>query len=142
MKDEYSFDYKPGFKRTPTWAMAGGVKSWVNNMPENILANQFPLTPRIFVDNALVESFFKQRLNREEEITGFFGNEDLDRVFPQKFDQCQPSFGYPCQFKKLCFGHVEDPLKEGFVWREPHHESERVQLGLSDDGSEEIKEEA
>lgn len=130
-KDETVYEYKAGFRRYATWELEGGVKAWVESMPDNVLTNQFPMTAPIFVNDDLVGSFFKQRLNREKEIISFNGDEeDLDRVFPQKFDKCEPSFGFGCEFKKICHGHVADPLTEGFSQREPHHEAERIQLGL------------
>lgn len=133
-QDQISYEYKSGFKRYPTWELEGGLKKWVNDMPDEVLANQFPLTPLIYVNEDLVASFFRQRLLREKEITAVAGQtldqDTLDRVFPQKFDQCQPSFGWNCQYKKLCHGHVDDPLQEGFIEREPHHDLEREQLGL------------
>jgi hypothetical protein len=128
--DQIQYAYKAGFKRTATWEMDGGVKKWVESMPDNILGDQFPMTLPIMVNDDLVKAFFRQRLIRETEIRGFFGNEDIDRIFPQRFDQCQPQFGWHCQYKKLCHGYVEDPLAEGFVLRDPHHEQERIQLGL------------
>lgn len=140
-KDETVYEYKAGFRRYATWELDGGVKAWVDNMPDNVLTNQFPMTAPIFVNDDLVKSFFRQRLTREKRVfTGVelvkqAANEDikndiLDTFFPQKFDQCEPSFGWACQFKKICHGHVPNPLDEGFVLREPHHEAERVQLGL------------
>jgi hypothetical protein len=123
-QDQVAYEFKAGFKRYPTWQLDGGVKAWINGMPENVLADQFPLTQPIMVNEDLVNSFFKQRLAREQEIASFYGNEDIDRIFPQKFDQCVPTFGKPCVFKKLCHGNVEDPLNDGFELRTPHHERE------------------
>lgn len=132
-EDSSQYEYKAGFKRFPTWELPGGVAKWVEDMPDSILANQFPLTPQIYVNEELVASFFRQRLIREMEIANFAEPNvgyNLDAVFPQKFDQCQPSFGWSCQYKKLCHGYVGDPLTEGFVKREPHHDLEREKLGL------------
>jgi hypothetical protein len=136
-QEQISYTYKAGYRRTATWEMQGGVKQWVDEMPENVLADQYPMTPPIPVNDDLIEAFFRQRLLREKEIAIAvnIGEYDdpvtgIDKVFPQRFDQCAPSFGYGCQFKKLCFGEVKDPLTEGYVLREPHHDQERIQLGL------------
>src|SRR6185503_10738340 len=67
-QDQVQYDYKAGFRRSPTWEMAGGVKAWVASMPDNVLADQFPMTAPIMVNDALVDKFFKQRLYREMEI--------------------------------------------------------------------------
>jgi hypothetical protein len=143
-QDQVAYDYKAGFRRSPTWELEGGTKKWVEDMPQNILASQFPMTPVISVNDDLVEAFFRQRLVREREIANAVGelyhpdspgnyDEDImDRAFPQKFDQCVPSFGWGCQYKKLCHGFVQDPLEEGYVLREPHHQQEREQMGLED----------
>ncbi len=126
--DQVSYEFKAGFKRSATWEMAGGVKAWIDRMPDNILANQFPLTAPIMVNDDLVESFFRQRLHREREIAAVAGLDlnvfDLDKVFPQRFDQCVPSFGYGCPFKKICHGEVSSPLEDGFEPRQPHHARE------------------
>jgi hypothetical protein len=133
-QDQVQYEFKAGFKRVPTWEMAGGVKAWVEGMPDTVLADQYPMTPQIMVDEQLVNDFFKQRLIREKEISTsvWEGEYDspvtgIDSVFPQRFDQCEPSFGYSCPFKKLCFGHVTDPLTEGYELRTPHHARELEQ---------------
>lgn len=132
-EDQVQYDYKAGFKRYATWELPGGVKAWVEGMPDLVLADQFPMTAPIMVDEDLIKSFFDQRLIREKEIADFissaFDNEEafkagLDKVFPQKFDQCVPNFGWACPYKKLCFGRPLDPLTEGYEFRTPHHEKE------------------
>lgn len=137
-QDQVRYDYAAGFKRYPTWELPGGVKKWVDDMPDEVLANQFPLTPQIYVNEDLVQSFFKQRLLREMEMQGFeYRSKDegrdnmLDEIYPQRFDQCKPSFGWGCSYTTICHGNIDDPLKAGFVPREPHHDAEREQLGLT-----------
>jgi hypothetical protein len=103
-------------------------------MPEETLAEQFPQTPPIFIKEAMLDRFFKQRAIRESEITLAIdlseGQPDdikeamLDTTFPQRFDKCVPSFGKPCPYRKLCFGDVSEPLSQGFQWRESHHDLE------------------
>lgn len=132
-KDEIQYSYKAGFYRRPTWEMEGGVKKWVETMPENILTDQFPMTAPIMVDNELITNFFIQRSKREEQIReGLQLMQEqpdeaaivMDEVFPQRFDQCVPSFGSACQFRKLCHGRVKNPLENGFSYRIPHHDRE------------------
>lgn len=134
-KDQIEYAYKAGFRRYATWELPGGVKSWIDGMPENILADQFPQTPMIMVNDDLVNAFFRQRLSREISIKGAVDAlnhlEDptehtavLDDAFPQHFDQCVPSFGYPCSYRKICHGEVKDPLNEGYEFRTPHHARE------------------
>jgi hypothetical protein len=128
-QDQVQYEYKAGFRRYPTWELPGGVKAWVESMPENVLTNQFPLTPPIFVNEDLVNKFFNQRLLREREIAdhlNLHGFQDimLDKVFPQHFDQCNPSYGWSCPYSKLCHGEVKDPLQEGYEFRVPHHARE------------------
>lgn len=131
--DQIQYDYKAGYRRFATWELTGGVKEWVEGMPENILANQFPLTAPIMVNESLVNDFFRQRLSREREIEYFHRQVDahpgtteqmMNQIFPQKFDQCVPSFGWPCEYRKLCHGQVTDPLEEGYELRTPHHARE------------------
>lgn len=140
-KGEIRYEYAAGFKRTPVWTLPGGVKKWVEEMPENILNDQFPMTPPIFVNDDLVKDFFDQRETREKEIELALGLMDgaepdetkpiMNVAFPQRFDQCDPGFGQkrrPCDFKILCHGHVEDPLSQGYKYRVPHHLPELEQF--------------
>lgn len=134
---EIRYDYKAGFKRVPTWELPGGTAAWVDSMPEDILGDQFPQTPPIFIKDHLVDAFFAQRAAREQEIkmaTQFLEQADaeateniLNVAFPQRFDQCIPYFGRPCSYLRLCHGGVDDPLLDGFTYRQPHHDLEIVQ---------------
>lgn len=139
-KDEFLYEFKYGTAKTPVWELDGGCKEWVSHMPEVVLADQFPQTPPIYIKEDLVENFFAQREMREMEIAGSIdailnAEEDevertLNLVFPQRFDQCTPSFGSPCPYSRLCHGYVSDPLSEGFTLREPHHADESQRFAL------------
>jgi hypothetical protein len=48
----------------------------------------------------------------------------MEVAFPQKFDSCSSYYGRDCEYKRICHGHVSDPLSEGWEWREPHHQLE------------------
>src|SRR5205814_10201562 len=48
-KTETRYEYAPGFKRSPVWQLDGGVRAWVESMPEEVLTNQFPQSPPIYV---------------------------------------------------------------------------------------------
>ena len=131
------YEYKAGFKRSPTWELSGGVKKWVEEMPEDVLANQFPMCPPIFVKDDLVNAFFQQQMMREHEISlalqmmEHLGAESVEGVmnmaFPQHFEQCSPAWGHGCQYKRLCHGHYNDPLEEGYLLRTAHHSPEEAQ---------------
>lgn len=135
-KTETVYEYKPGFKRVPTWDLDGGVAKWVNGMPEDVLSNQFPQTPLIFVKDEMLDSFFAQRMVREREIglatqmiESLGGDPSvraaiLDTAFPQRFDQCNPGWGHPCGFRDICHSGIDNPLEHGYVYRVPHHKLE------------------
>lgn len=137
-KDEISYEYRAGFKRFPIWELPGGVAEWVARMPDEVLRDQFPRTPLIFINEALVDAFFAQRTTREMEIAMAMEmikdaqtendaeavQQLLDTAFPQRFDQCIPTFGRPCIYRNLCFNRVADPLAQGYTFREPHHAPE------------------
>lgn len=133
-EDIISYDYKPGFKRTATWELPGGVEAWVEGMAEEVLAGQFPQTPPIHINNDLVDAFFMQRAHREREIQDavhVINSDDvsdetksviLDQTFPQIWDACSPAWGYGCGFKHLCHGQVDRPLEQGWLLRDVTHE--------------------
>ena len=126
------YEYQAGYKKFPVWEMEGGVKKWVEDMPENILGDQFPQAPPIFVKEELIDAFFQQRRWREKEIqtamqmveSGVDPSVMLDITFPQHFDKCQPYFGKPCSYRSLCFGDASNPLAKGYQERDTSHEEE------------------
>ena len=137
VKPEISYEYKAGFKKSPVWDLDGGMKAWVASMPENILTEQFPRTPPIFINEDLVETFFAQRFVRETEIDMTMNildvTEDdetkkmiLNSSFPQRFDQCSPGYGSNCPYRAMkgCHGVIKDPLNQGYILRESHHQPE------------------
>ena len=137
IKDIWSYEYKAGLKKYPTWMREGGVKQVVAEMPENILSQQFPQTPPIFINQGLVDSFFKQRAKREHairharellQVPGVETATILDEYFPQHFEECSPGWGTGCEFKRLCHGNVTDPLQLGFTMRQSHHQLEAEQI--------------
>jgi len=140
-KDQIAYEYKSGFFRVPTWELEGGVKGWVESMPSNVLADQFPQTAPIFVNDFLIDAFFKQQELRQRDIVavseylrGGEGTpegiqEAINDVFPQRFDQCRPSFGYECPYLKLCHSNAgENPLENGFVYRTLDHMQDFLDL--------------
>lgn len=132
---EISYTYKAGFKKFPVWELEGGLKKWVDEMPEEVLAEQFPQVPPVYYDANIAEAFFRQAVLREKEIeTGTkmmaaMGPEHLegmlDVLYPQNFEACQPSFGSGCPFVAVCHGCTgKSPYDLGFKAREPHHTTE------------------
>lgn len=123
-KDEFSYDYRPGFKKFPLWLKDGGVKDWVAGMSEEMIGEQFPRTPPIFPKDDLVDRFFQQRAYREFEIRNM-GPMAPQIVFQQNFQECSPGWGKPCSFRRLCHGQQgADPLDHGYMYRTPHHTPE------------------
>ena len=140
IKAVWSYDWRAGLKKYPIWLKPGGVKEWVDNMPEGMLSQQFPQVPPIFINDSLVDTFFRQTARRELDIRAARINIEhnpenaqqiLDEEFPQHFENCSPSFGRSCSYLKLCHGNVENPLNHGFDLRTSHHEQERRQHDAS-----------
>jgi hypothetical protein len=131
-KDQIAYEYRSGWKKTPVWELDGGVKKWVEEMPEEVIVDQFPQTPPIPVDDDLIEAFFAQQDVRQtaievgKEICANGGVDGystymLNTLFPQRFDQCLPAWGYECSYRPLCFGREMDPLVNGFSYRDVDH---------------------
>lgn len=143
-QDQVRYDYAAGFRRQPVWERSGGVRLWVSEMPDEILADQFPATPPIFVKEELVNAFLAQTTIREMDIAqtmhllanpGARGEDVteeslINATFPQHFEACQPAWGRGCSFKRLCHGRVDNPLEQGYVLREPHHQPEAEAFGV------------
>ena len=138
-KPIWSYEYKAGLKKFPIWQREGGVKQWLEDMPFQVLASQFPQTPPIFINQTIVEEFFEQQGLREIEIRAardavmgmdVFSNERRRiymKTFPKHFESCN-AWNRPCPYKRLCFGAPVDPLTIGFTPRYSHHQMEQDEL--------------
>jgi hypothetical protein len=137
-QDQISYEYKPGLKKSPVWEMDGGVKKWVEEMPEQILADQFPMTPPIFVNEDLIAAFLRQRAMREKQIHQAILDLEadpaatdviMDEVFPQRWDECYPAWGRPCTYARLCHGPQDvDPIEAGYQARSTEHQQPFIDL--------------
>lgn len=139
-KDRWSYTYVAGYKKYPIWERPGGVKEWIANMPDAILAEQFPQVPPIFINDSQIDAFFRQRATREayiKEAADSIADETLpdeqrqplmDHAFPQNFSKCNPSFGYGCSFSRICHGPAVDPLSMGYQLRDISHRDKFKEL--------------
>jgi hypothetical protein len=116
-----------GWKREPVWEVMG-IKAWVEALPESILAESFPRTEPIFLNQELIDAFLRQTVFRERVIRQAMTEPcDMDAVFPQCFGQCEGAYGSPCEYVDACWlPHIgEDPLRSGlYRERQFHHEGE------------------
>lgn len=131
--EQLGYKYLAGWNKTPTWMMPDGVKGWVAKMPEEILQEQFPQTPPIFLNRDLIDAFFRQQAVRQRLIQ--YAQVELDKdillpearqllmdeVFPQNFEECTPAWGGECNYRILCHGPQVDPLTLGFQSRTTDH---------------------
>lgn len=124
-----SYKYRKGWEKM---IQPGGAEQWIANMPEEMLSENFPMTPLIFPNPHLTHAFFEQRYHREMEIDMHRWSAEqtptpesiLDVVFPQTFDRCNPSIGYACPYQPICWDRLvaADPVgSRFFVERTPHH---------------------
>lgn len=130
---ETVYEYKNGYRRTPTWLLEGGVKKWVDEMPDQVLTEQFPEVPPIFPNPDHIRTFLSQRATREYEIRmsrellldpaldAASKTVILNNVFPQHYNACEPAWGFDCPRLHLCFG---DGVPNDPTYRKPHHKRE------------------
>jgi hypothetical protein len=132
---EYSHKYQKskGWEQFSAFDEFDNLEEWVGSMEPALLSEQFPVTGPIFPRDDIAETWFRQQLIREREVdhamlvlakqTSVDGIENvLDTYFRQNFSKCTPSFGFKCEFEKLCWiQHVKaDPLGSGlFVRKTP-----------------------
>lgn len=134
--DLWTHKWTRGYERTAVKNYPGGVREWIKKLPEEELQKVFGNSPPVTLNRELAAAYLVQTEMREEEIKNFHADErengivnDLDRVFPQHFNQCD-EFGkskQECRNKDLCFNPTTKkfPL-EVYKWREPHHENEKI----------------
>ena len=139
-RETWSYEYKAGLKKYPVWQRTGGVKRWVEEMPEDILMQQFPQVPPIFINDELIDAFFRQRAEREHQIRATRSldlndnavvQEVMDSVFPQHFEACNPGWGRGCSYRQICHGPKKAPLEMGFQLRQSHHQMEEDALNAN-----------
>jgi hypothetical protein len=128
MMPEYSYTYQrsKGWEAFSVAEEFDDLGDWVANMPSEIIIAQFPQTGPIMPRDDIAQTWFRQQLIREAEVAEAVRNLQqassdgevtsiLDRAFRQDFNKCQPSFGYECSFKNLCWvpSVGADPLASG-----------------------------
>lgn len=133
VKEMLSYEYRKGLRKFPVWELNGGQKRNIEGMPANVLADQFPMTAPIYVNDDLIEAWIRQSALREREVImakSLAESPDLQQIvmdgtFPQRFDKCVPAWGRACQFRNLCFGRADaNPLQMGYTVRQTREEKE------------------
>jgi len=152
---EWRYKYTAGNKwqRTPMWSTGTSMEDWIRNMPQEIAMNLVPRTPPIIIDRDLAETWWRQRVVKEERIkegkekllrlgvapnlgtgpraTGTAGAQRaqaiMDVHFPQHFDQCAPVIGFRCDYYDVCHSPTigDDPIGSGLYRRRPTY-AERI----------------
>src|SRR3990167_979437 len=140
-KEAISHEFKSGLKRTPIWNIEGGMSSWVNKIPSEVLSEQFPQTPLISINDAMCDDFFHQRALREQSISKIIpflkdpATQEsarkliLNTHYPQSFSQCSQAWGKECPFYRICHGPADvDPLSFGFIQKNREHQEAYKEL--------------
>ncbi len=128
MMPEYSYTYQrsKGWEAFSTADEFDDLSEWVANMPADILLKQFPCTGPIMPRMDIGKEWFAQQLIREVEVAEAASklqsaqsqdevDQILRRYFKQNLTKCQPSFGYECEMKNICWvpSVGADPLASG-----------------------------
>lgn len=129
--DQWTPKWRAGWERTRVALYPGGVRAFIKTLDDNALGEVFGNSEPIPINRDLAMAYLVQAEIREGTIAEWHNNgrreSELDRVFPQHFDQCE-EFGKsrgPCRNHGLC----HEPTTARFPmtyykWREPHHENE------------------
>lgn len=131
------------------WELSGGVKGWIARLasgtvqPEagDALDAQFITPIPYFRHEADIARWRRQvtaqeievaRTSREARKLDGLPFEEIEPLLDRHFRQHTRACDWPvrCPFQDLCFGGAAyDPVgSELYVWREPHHEPELVQI--------------
>lgn len=135
MMPKYAYEYQRGrgWERFSTAEEFENLESWIANMPEAVLSQQFPTSAPIHLRTDIAATYFRQQLLREQEImeaiNALHQSTDikeieylLDKHFRQDFSKCQPAYGFGCEFANICWipSVAEDPIASGqYVRRIP-----------------------
>ena len=128
MSPEYKYEYQRsrGWEIFSTGEEFADLGDWIANMPRETLIEQFPQTGPIFPRDDIAQKYFRQQLIREAEVadaldrlkvsTSIEEIEDiLDTHFKQNFSHCEPAWGFPCEYRGICWTPwiLADPLGSG-----------------------------
>jgi hypothetical protein len=126
-KPSFRLNHAKGFEWFLASEYPGGTIEWVRQLPREIIAEAFPVTPPIAPNPRMLESYLRQRNYRELQIQHFrdlmkiprhTGETEflLDEFFPQNDDACENVItGRKCQFYEVCWNTQvrRDPLQFG-----------------------------
>lgn len=92
----------------PIWESPLSIVEWVRKCGATIAETQFPLSPKIPVNEAMVQAWVARKIHRERQIHSMKlacqDNKSLRAVhFPQITSECSPVHSAPCAFKDLCW---------------------------------------
>lgn len=131
-----------GWERFDVHTSGFTPRQWVEKLIQidpMILSSQLP-TVEVPLDPEQVKSWQRQIAYREQIIADFVEELDygvlkpseaeLDRVFKQNFNACEPAMGAACSFLAICkSSHVaQNPLRHGYQLRQSHHIAEAEAL--------------
>ena len=120
--------YTSGWTRTPVWDLMTS-EDWCRTYIDEDVARRIcnPLLPIKPISQQL-DRWRAQTILQERRIVELIPTTlagDLS-AFPMNDEHCL-RYGSPCQFEKICFTPMieEDPRSNGYVYRTPHHDTER-----------------
>lgn len=132
LPNQYRPKYVKGWEKVGTWTYPGGTLAYVREqiLPNDEVRGEQVFTTRpISLNEDLVQAFIRQLCYTEErmgEALAISTTQPDERVFPQRFSECQTRWG-TCPYLECCWSPEvrEDPLGSGqYVVRTPHHETE------------------
>lgn len=138
-KSTYRVTHAAGFEWFSASEYPGGVTAWVDQLPTEIIAETFPVTPPIVPNAKFVREFLDSQGWREQEIAEAIDNLDIitqqleddtitseqaeemveatiAKVFPKNVDACEdPVRHTKCQFYEVCWNPIigRDPIGSG-----------------------------
>lgn len=138
-------------KFNPAESYAGGIAGWIADLaarkiqpdlPEPI-SGLFHLPPASYRNPEDIQSWKMQTFYQEDQIRGasttwnspYTSEDTRERILQQFFPQHRQSCIYlrrKCAFFQLCHGTAgesDDPLANGFKWREVNHPQEKGESG-------------
>ena len=105
--EHWAYQKTQGYRHAPLWTAENmTLEKWIDEMPIEQLATQFPQTPLIFPDEQIAKIFMDQAVSRETVLrdwrNGTSDDLSLGTVFPQNLNACSPSFGSKCRYLDIC----------------------------------------
>lgn len=127
---EWTHDFKLSseldWEERPTWEYPLPLTQWITKCGATVADTQFPLSPKVNVNEGMVQMWVDRRIHRERALNQVKTSSHYNRHirslhFSQVSEKCSPVHTAPCAFRELCWSepYLSKALEDTKFLRNP-----------------------